>query len=454
MSWRATAIIWMCALLTIVLGWLLGGADSGEASERGPQRVLMSDDFSIDDVDTIVLDRGPRGSMRFERTGEGWAQTEPFVVAADGYAIRQLLVAAADLEYSRRISSEELGSETSLEQLGLDPPSASLEMISGDRSHRIDVGRRTVAGRGWIRRPETNDLLVVGDALHERAVEEDARNWRSRQLFSSGDEIDSVDIVNGDIRTTLLRDGRLWKMSSPVETRGDQNGVDRLIAIIDRIEHDGFIVDSPEDLSKFGLESPVAELRVRRGENVETLLIGSTSGLVSSDRFAMMKGVPTVIRLTEATLRGVLPDAISLIEPTTTGVRAADVKFIEIVSREGGSLLLARTLDGWSIERKIPGGDAVVGWADTGAANSFLETLCETRSPEIMVRDFPRDLAVANVTLRGYSGDPLDTIQIAREPDQGRWAFENGEGVLRIFPGSTPIKTDPIEWRVRPTKPE
>ena len=454
MSWRSTGIIWICAVLTITCGWLLGGADTGGSLESGPQRVLEPDNFSIDDVDEIVLDRGNRGRMRFERTGEGWIQTEPFTVGADGYAIRQLMVAAADLEYSRRIARDELGSETSLEQLGLDPPSASLEMISGDKTYRIDVGRRTVAGRGWIRMPDSDDLLVVDDALHERAVEEDPRNWRSRQLFRGDGEVDSIVIENGKTITSLERDGRLWSMSTPVSTRGDMDGIDRLLAIIDRIEHDGFIIDTPDDLSKFGLESPVATLKVRRGENVEMVLVGSTSGLVSSDRYAMMDGVPTVIRLTEATLRGLLPDTVSLIEPTATGVRAADVKTIEIVHREAGSLLLVRSLDGWSIQRRTAGADPVAGWADTESVNALLKTLCETRSPEIMVRDFPRELAIANVTLLGYSGEPLDTIQIAREPDQGRWAFENGEEVLRIFPGSTPVQIDPIEWRVRLAKPE
>ena len=53
MSWRASCIIWMCAIVFIAIGWFLGDADSRTVVDSGPQRVLEPEVFSIDDVDAI-----------------------------------------------------------------------------------------------------------------------------------------------------------------------------------------------------------------------------------------------------------------------------------------------------------------------------------------------------------------------------------------------------------------
>ena len=38
MSWRASGIIWMCAIVFIAIGWFLGDADSRTVVDSGPQR--------------------------------------------------------------------------------------------------------------------------------------------------------------------------------------------------------------------------------------------------------------------------------------------------------------------------------------------------------------------------------------------------------------------------------
>ena len=66
---------------------------------------------------------------------------------------------------------------------------------------------------------------------------------------------------------------------------------------------------------------------------------------------------------------------------------------------------------------------------------------------------FPTEMAVANVTFLGWDGRPIDTVRIAREPEAGRWALENGDGVLRILPASTVMTLDPEAWKVNEIKP-
>ena len=70
---------------------------------------------------------------------------------------------------------------------------------------------------------------------------------------------------------------------------------------------------------------------------------------------------------------------------------------------------------------------------------ALLELLAVTRAVDLQVRDFPSSLEVATIVLHGFDGQPMDAVRIAREPDGGRWALENGDGVLRLLPSSTVI---------------
>ena len=50
--------------------------------------------------------------------------------------------------------------------------------------------------------------------------------------------------------------------------------------------------------------------------------------------------------------------------------------------------------------------------------------------------------------LFGLDGLPLDTVRVIRDPNDGRWAFENGDGVLRIFPAGLQPALRPADFGV------
>ena len=454
MNWRTTGLAWLLVILVGFCAWLVRGMTVNASVASGPSRVFADAPFEVDTIDRLAISREGGEELVFVRGPEGWRQAQPFDVAADGFAVRELLVTLADLEQSRRFESSELPEGASPAGLGLDPPLAVVEVSAGDARRRIELGRRTVAGRAWIRLGADGPILVVGDGLHAKAVEDDPRNWRSRRLFPGRSEIDGIEIANGEVSIRLEREGRRWVMDAPVSTRADTEAVDRMLGVIDRTEHDGFIVDTPDDLDGFGLDQPVARVSIRRGEGFETLLIGSPSGLVGRGRYAMVEGVPTVLRIEETTLRGLLPPVVSFIDPVPSGISGGDVKSIEIVPRSGGSVYLERDLNRWRIERtEVAGGGAETGFADPDTVDELLNLLADNRAPEVIVQAFPGDMAEANVTFLGWDGQPIDTVRVAREPDDGRWALDNGDGVLRVLPASTALPLALDAWTVTRVQP-
>ena len=227
MSWRATGVMWIIAIGFGLLAWLAGAFDARESAASGPNLLHPPGTFPVEEVTEVSIARAGEEPLVFARSAGGWKQVAPFQIDADGFAVRQFLNAVADLSWSRRFQASQLEGGATLEQLGLDPPLATVLLSVSDRVERIDIGRRTVAGRGWIRHGADGEVMVVQDTLHERGLEDDLRNWRSRNLVarSENDEIDAIEIFNGDLRTQLLRDGRTWTMTAPVKTRADGEGL-------------------------------------------------------------------------------------------------------------------------------------------------------------------------------------------------------------------------------------
>ncbi len=455
MSVRAMVTTWSVAVLLSVLAAVAwrGGETTADVVLR---TVVLDRDFDVEAVDRLVIERPAANEasdapvpedLVFELGPEGWRQTSPFGIVAEGFPIRKVLIAAADLAASRRTPVTALDGEAGpdLAGIGLDPPEAIVRFRSPDGERRLELGARTVAGRSWIRVDDDDEVLVVGDDLHERVLDDDPRNWRTRRLFSSDREIDGIEIRNGDATIGLERAGRRWALTAPVASRADATTVDGLVGILGRVEHDGFIRDGDFDRARFGLAPAVAEIEVSRDDGTtERLLIGGPAGLVSRDRFAMVDGTPMVVRLDEATLRGLLPSVATLVEPTGSGVRPADVKSIEITAGDE-FIRLERNLDRWSVEL-VENDERTSGETSTELVDALMATLVETRATEVAIQDFPQALLVATVVFNGFDGRPLDAVRIAREGPGRRWAFENGDGVLRILPASTGLPLAIESW--------
>lgn len=447
MSVRATILWWLAAAALAASAWMLLRRPAD--APRGPQPLLAAGELPVDRVDEIRLERGDDPAWVFRREGAEWRQIEPFPHPVDAVSMRRHLVAAESLRASRGVSIEEVEDRAAL---GLEPPLARIAFAWTDaagerRDLALDLGRPSVAGRAWIRRRDGDFVQAVDTALHDRIVERHPREWRRRQLLDlpSG-EVDRVELAfaNGE-RVEILRDGRRWRLAAPIETRLDAEAVESWLAAMARIEAAAFFEDEPEDRARYGLdpaaETLVLERRSRTPDGSasierETLRIGTLFGPGSTDRFAEVDGRPVVLLLAEGARASVLRPLTSLVDPTGTSVAAGDVAAIEVRTAEE-TFRIRRELDGFVAERLGAGGAVEESTPlERARAESLLEKLTAARAPEIAVSAFPQELLAGLAILEGFGGRPLDAVRIARDPETGRWALDNGDDVLRVFPPS------------------
>ena len=451
---RSTIILCLVAMAGVAAAIVVehAGPRRDDRVAEGRRRLLAPGALPVDAVSRITLLRAGEERVVLERSGEEWRQTEPVAHPMDSYSIRQLIGDAAAAEAIDRVVPDTADESA----LGLAPPRAELRFEWPGGSLSMKLGRRGVGGRAYVQIRGDQHVYVVNQDLHERAVGADVKEWRDRTIFrGAGVDSDRVEISSGEDAIVLVRQRKRWMMEQPVRTRLNEAALDELFQALGRAQCGGFILDRPSDLSRFGLGAPAGKLNVtgtrreRRGEQViereetQRLLVGARMGVGAQDRFGMLEDRGVVIRLPEAVLRALFRQPRELVAATGSGVVPADVKSVRI-DGPGGDVTLVRDLERWSspdhADRPVRG----------EVVEALLETLTQVHAPEVELKEFPRELQVATITLYGYDARPLDTVRVTREPAHdggpGRWALENGDNVLRIFSPSLEMALTPEQF--------
>ncbi|MBM4112468.1 MAG: DUF4340 domain-containing protein [Phycisphaerae bacterium] len=459
--WRSAIVAW-CAAIALggaLAGMRLAGSrdsaidaagepTSSSEGRRGPRPVFAgSRAIPVDRVDRIALSRHG-ATLEFAKRADGWMQTRPFEQPADGAQIREMLVRLADLRFVREAAAD----SATLAGLGLEPASAALTVGFGDETVTLRIGRRGVGGRGWAR-VDMGPALAVDPAIHESILEADPRRWRSWRLFDRvGAGTQRVVVVRSPIsadrpaqRIEIVRDGGRWRLVSPVATRADSRAVDALLAALARAEHSGFVDDAPKDDALYGLEHAIASVEtVGADASSERVEIGA--GLVKGGALcARRSDRPSIVLLDPMALAALLPPAEALIDARACEIDPTDARTLRVLEPDGRlRLTLSRSLDGWTLE--LPGGESTPARADV--VSSLLERLVSARAQALAIQPMPEELRVADIEIVPSVGGPV-TVRVARERNEGNWALDESDDVLRVFPPGFDPPLDAARFRSR-----
>ena len=462
----STIIAVLLAIIAVAAVLYTARNDLGRGVRTGPQRLLQSGDLPIDDIDRISIVRGSEPALVYQRTGPDWTQTAPFAHPMDPFSIRQMAVAARELTVVDRIAPDALGADQSLSTLQLAPAAGEITYQWPGGSLTLELGRRSVAGRAYLRRKGDDAVCIVNQKLHERVLDMSPSEWRERTIFlQAGADSERIGWQQGDVKMTLERDGRRWKMSDPLETRVDQANLDAYLQALGRATVADFILDimDEKELANFGLAKPVGVLAVtstpvtpgattQAAAVTERLLVGSPITTASEDRFGMIEGRPVVVRLSAAVIAALFRQAEDLAAATGTGVKPADVKSIVIRATGGVGPVVTTQPSEFTLERDLERWRATShGNVEVNAAQvqELLDQLYTLKAPDVQFKEFPGELLIAQITLYGFDGKALDTVQIAQEKASPSTALEDGDNVLRVFPQGLKVRLTPADFGVQ-----
>lgn len=450
MRTRTLAVLALLASLAVAAWLSLRPATAAPGTVRR-QSLFAEDEVPVDRVDRVRVDLADGTGLAFERAAAGWRQSAPFPHPADPTAIREAVVLAASLVSMRAEDPARLDAAARA-ALGLDPPAATVTLSWPGGERAIRLGRRTVAGRGWVQVAGRVEAASVDAALHAMVLDGDPRGWRSlRVRDGAAEDVAGIEVRFGAApgqRMELRRAAGRWTMLAPVATRADADAVRRYLDALDRAEADGFVEDSPADMAAFGLAQPerMVRLTVAGGAPAQPpaleVQVGDEVAQGAQERFARIDGRPAVVQLGARALAALFPPPASMIDPRGCDAVPADVRAVEFVPDPAAGagapgFSLARSRDAWELRAA----DADPAPADGQRARRLLAQLCEARAPAVALQPMPAGLRLGAFVLRGEGGAELARVAVGHEPD-GQWALDGGDGVLRVFPAGFDVAVE------------
>jgi hypothetical protein len=439
---RLTITALVLAVISVTAAMIIVPSATEGAARAAQRRLIATGELVIDDVTAIGLARRDGETLRFERAGDAWQQVEPITHPMDPFSIRQLIVQATEAQVLSEVNLEQSVQTVSAATLGLDPPLAVLTFETPGGRTTINLGRRGLGGRAYAQLAADDAVLVIKSDLHDRATAMDPREWRDRRLFSNVSvDAERIAFSAGNTQLELRRDGTQWTMAQPTATRADALMIEEYVANLAKAQVSGFILDTPESLERFGLGPGVAVLEVNAGGEgpMQRLHLGLQIGASTGDRFAMLEGRPTVVRMNQATVQALFPAPETLVDPTGSGVQPADVKTITIRTAES-ELVLQRDFEKWRATshdgREI----------SAALVEELLRQMTELRAPRVSIEPYPLEKQFATITFAGFGDKPLDTVRIVKDEATGQWGLENGDNVLRVFPASMKLRLAPADY--------
>ena len=357
-------IVWFLVgiSLLVVANFFLSFNDTPETAIVQRMSLLTVPD---DAVSMLEISRDGSVESVLTRTGS-WRLVEPFAGSVDESVVLKLLDALAYAPLDDSLGDQELLKlGRTRADFGLENPRLCIRVRAGDTETSISFGTTTPSASGVYAAIEGVHAVYVVPSNTLAAVDVPASGFRSRTLFTSGEEsVASFDVKRGTGEfMRFKRDGDGWTMVQPTEGPASAPKIKKLLA-------DVMSASAFDFVWPIGGSNEVAEatgaLLAGYGlgaENAVTLTLKGTDGTDRRISFGSDAGEGRVYALVHngsaiVTVDGALKDMASLGNSAFADTRlfpyeAAQVNGISIV--DGGvTCMLAKNDDGsWRMDSPI-----------------------------------------------------------------------------------------------------
>lgn len=377
-------------------------------------------------IDRLEIERLSPSSdvLLFERTPQGWRLVKPYPARVDSAELDRLVGNLFEARIDRRSVAP------TLQQAGLDPPSAAVTLFRGEQSLRIMFGQMSLASGGRVYaargdRPkrvlilprESIRPMLQAQVDNAGSVGESLRtltDFRATSLLADGslvpwDTVQKITLAEAGREIVLLKAAdNTWSFLKPdhlgpADMEGDPAspatqtiaGVKPLLTRLSglRLPAREDIIEGAENLGPYGLEPGKESLRIELGRtdgSAETLLVGKTTEDMSKV-YVTLAGERLVVKLDAKAfepIRAVIQNPKAMRDRTLTHLLPFNFDAIDIqLPGEAKPIELRRlgTPPRWYI---FEGGDAFE-TASEAAVNALLDALTAKRN----IRDFPDSAA-------------------------------------------------------------
>ena len=230
---------------------------------------------AADDIEELrVTAKGETSVLR--KTDGTWLLVEPVATDADQNEVTALLGGLTSLEITREVDPK----AANLAEFGLTAPKSDITFkAKGGVTGRVRLGDQTPAGSDLyaVRGDESRVFLVA--TFVETSLARSAFELRDKRVLRfERDKADGLEITAaGRVPVTFTRTNSDWRVTAPVNARGDYGAIEGLLTRLSTTMMSGIETTDLTDLKKYGLDQPSSSIVVKAGSTSATLAVGTSA---------------------------------------------------------------------------------------------------------------------------------------------------------------------------------
>lgn len=296
-AWSTLALVAVAA----GLGAYIYFVDAEKTDTAVKEKVFT---VAMDDVEELrITAKGDTTVLR--KTNGAWALVEPVATDADANDVNTLLSSLTGLEVNREVDPK----AADLAQFGLATPKTDITFkAKGGATGRLRLGDATPSGGDLYAVKGDDARVFLVSTFVETNLARSSFDLRDKRVLRfERDKADGIEIAAaGKPAVTFARTNSDWRMTAPVNARGDYGAIEGLLTRLTTTMMTAIETTDVSDLKKYGLDKPASTLAVKAGSATSTLAVGTT---VDGKAYARDLSRPLVFTVDPAFATELLKDA-------------------------------------------------------------------------------------------------------------------------------------------------
>ena len=414
------------ALLVILIGVVayIYFVDSNKPTGDTETKEKAFTDVKADEIEELQIKSADGQTTRLQKADGRWQLVEPIKADADQTETSNITSSLASVDITRVV--DEKGAN--LQQYGLDPPRLDVGFrVKGKKDlQRILIGEKTPTGGDlYAQLPGKTRVFLVNSFLDSTFNKNTFALRDKKVLAFDRDKVDSLALLQGDKAMAFAKHGMDWRVTTPVQARGDYTAIEGALERIASVQMQGITAENGDDPRKYGLDRPSATITVGSGSSKATLLLGRTENSVV---YAKDEARPMIFTVAQTLATDLFKDVSEYRRKDLFDARSFTTQQIDM-TRGGETIALtqSKAADGKEIWKNAAGKTV-----DTMKVDDLLSKITALRADKIEPAANPALKTPALMVTIRFDDKMMETITLAHAGTTivGSRADEPGTAVI------------------------
>jgi hypothetical protein len=242
-----------------------GRADDDEKKEK----VFAVDADKIDEI-AIKAASGERTTLK--KSGDDWQIVSPLGAEPDRAEVSGLTSNLSTVEMQRVIDED----PADLKEFGLAEPRVEVTFTADGKEQTLQIGEKTPPGTDLYAKVGDQKKVFLISSYLDSTFNRTTFDLRDKAALKlDRDKIDAVEVVTDGRQVRVTKGDGEWRLAAPTAGRADYTAIESLIGRLGSAQMKSIAAADATDLKQYGLDAPVATVRLHTGSSHAALLIGA-----------------------------------------------------------------------------------------------------------------------------------------------------------------------------------